>query len=293
MPDYSTLSNVTQSRASTSDVNTVETQNGFVTSVQLDAAGNVTSANVRVYGQANDIISVPNATSQKLFTGAVVVVNNVNQSRQGYKITGFGSAGTSSAAVAAATTVPTGITPGSNGSGNTDPVVIWETDSSLINALLAIAGANISLEVSYQSQGSGLFQNNNGFLTINMLVHVYYGTSAAALPTAATCGLPDGTLADVVNPASGENIPIGMFRLVGNGAGAYWQQRNPTGGTVNFNQQCTGSGTAWVLPFAPANGVALFADGAALNPLNDYTISGGVNITLTNAALNWVMGIIQ
>ena len=205
---YHTLANQTQASANRSAGNTLETQKGTVENVYTDANGNVTSADVLIYGQKKVLVSVPNATGVKLTTGAVVTVNNTKGNPHSAQITGYGSTGsstngsnvTSTSTNAAANSSPANLPPPNNAGS---PFVLWEADTvgGTTNGLIATPGSNITFQETppnATSSGGG----NYGTLVIN-------ANRAAVTSLPAVQSVLDGTLVDLVDSYGNG---LGMYR---------------------------------------------------------------------------------
>jgi hypothetical protein len=222
---YQSIINVSQSLARQQANATLETSRGTVTQVYTDSHGNVTGADVQIYGQVESISQIPNVTGSKLTVGAVVTVNSVAGNPHALQITGLGSQATAAnlAAAEAAT-----VAPPSNPS--TDqialggiPVVLASQSTAAPQGLVLIGGANVYLElIEPEPTGSA------GIFTVGEEVVAAVPLVLHSLPDPVSAGLLIGTCVDLVDNYGNSE---GMYRLAGSGTNTYWQRRDAGGGS--------------------------------------------------------------
>ena len=221
------LINSLKSRAQAQARATVETHDGQVVATYRDAAGNVTSADVRLDGQVQALRGVPNASGLRLNKGDTCKVNYSKGSRLNPQVIGAGGQAASAAIQGAASAQSALAATALSLSGSTElsqePLLSAFPDDLLPAAYVPAPGPNVSLTYLPGQQTSGGVFANELVVAAQPLV-----TTALPPPGA---GLPAGTVLDLVDSYGS---PLGMYRLDSVGGAPAWRRRDaggPSSGT--------------------------------------------------------------
>jgi len=220
---YTSIVNTSQSRAKAEANATIETQKGAVTRVYTNANGTY-AADVLVAGQIQSLIQVENSTGNNLRAGDQVTVNNTKGKNHNPQIIGYGSSGTGTNALAAASAQSAAITAAANLASIQPPILentsfLLEAASTEVKGFVLDPGANVYFATTPESVTSGGV--SDGSLTITAVPLVLF-----SLPDPATTKLFHNTIVDLIDSYE---TSMGMYRL--DAINKIWIRRDVGGGS--------------------------------------------------------------